>query len=294
MKRPLSLWLLFPRVIILLLAAFLLIPGAWAQPTGCYVRLEDASGYTPTSAQINELEAAAAGLCSVFDSAGFQGQFKVYDFGFYLHQEVTEGGYPEPFAKKILEVQELSPYYLLFGKQTDRSGIYTRIWVEMVLPDTGKFGCIDLLSPTLRDDIRKKVEFVTTNTHKTNGNDYLRFYLAEITGITMMKGIAAKYVDCCELHSKGVSACDAFVLPAYLTEVTYSGDDYIEMKQDGSTDFGQPFPKPHYLNTRGDNEQSPLAHVSGFHVLALAKFQGNAFYDAIKVRGKGKVPTIGT
>ena len=85
-------WLLF-------LAAYL--SAARAQQGPHFIRLEDASGYTPTSEQLAELEAAASELCAVFDSAGFGGQFKVYDFGFYLHHEATTGGYPEPFARKI-------------------------------------------------------------------------------------------------------------------------------------------------------------------------------------------------
>jgi hypothetical protein len=124
------------HAIIFALALFLFPRTAAAQ--NCYVRLADASGYTPAAEQIAALEQAAAALCAVFDSAGFGGQFKVYDFGFYLHQEYTTGGYPEPFARKVEEVAALSPYYLLFGKQSDRSGVYTRFWVDLSIPETGK------------------------------------------------------------------------------------------------------------------------------------------------------------
>jgi len=131
----------FRYFVTLFFASFFLISGLWAQPASCYVQLEDASGYTPTSEQLAELEAAACALIDSFP-AEFRDSFRVYDFGFYLHQEVTEGGYPEPFAKKILEVQDSSPYYLMFGKQTDRSGVYTRFWVEVKLPNSGIFSCL--------------------------------------------------------------------------------------------------------------------------------------------------------
>jgi len=53
------------------------------------VRLNDASGYTPTQTQLNDLEAAA---CRLIDSlpAEFRDSFKVFDFGFYLHNETFQ------------------------------------------------------------------------------------------------------------------------------------------------------------------------------------------------------------
>ncbi|MEQ1789999.1 MAG: hypothetical protein ABL857_06090 [Rickettsiales bacterium] len=89
-------------ILIGLMALFFDIRSLNAQ-SGCYVRLEDASGYEPNAMQLAELEQAAAALCVAFDSAGFGGQFKVYDFGFYLHHSVTAGGYPEPQGCFILQ-----------------------------------------------------------------------------------------------------------------------------------------------------------------------------------------------
>jgi hypothetical protein len=54
-----------------------------AATQNCYVPLDDASGYTPTSSQLAELQAAACGLI-VNHPVKFQDSFKVYDFGFYL------------------------------------------------------------------------------------------------------------------------------------------------------------------------------------------------------------------
>lgn len=61
-------------------ALFFNRPTLCAQSGACYVRLKDASGHEPSAAQVEALEQAAAALCAVFDSAGFGGQFKVYDF----------------------------------------------------------------------------------------------------------------------------------------------------------------------------------------------------------------------
>jgi len=263
----------------------------FAQP--CYIRLTDASGVNTDTYQ-PMLEAAACSLRAVFPSE-FQQSFKVYDVGFYLHNTVTSG-YPQIFEMAKTDVAAQSPYYLLFGKQTDKNGVYTKFWVDLKLPNTGKFGCIDLLSPTLRSDIKKKVEHVTVMTYAQNENLFFQYARAEKAAMAALQKIVADFVECCDLqarNSESTSACNAFLFPALLNEVTFSGEHYIEMKRDGDTDFGQPFPKPHYLSTRPNNGQSPLAHVSGFNVLALAKFSGNEKYATIKVRGKGETQVSG-
>ncbi len=159
----------------------------------CYVRLDDASGFN-TDAYQADLQAAAAKLCAIFDTTGFAGQFKVYDFGFYLHQENTTGGYPEPFAQKIQEVQALSPYYLLFGKQTDRTGVYTRFWVELKMPQTAHFSCMTNLQ---RDIYGKRVEKVTTDKYFEKGNVITAYYEAEIAGIEELHRILTEIIECC-------------------------------------------------------------------------------------------------
>ena len=132
----------------------------------CYERMEDASGFN-TNAYQDTLQAAAAKLCAILDTMGFAGQFKVYDFGFYLHQENTTGGYPEPFAQKITEVQDSSPYYLLFGKQTDKNGIYTKFWIALKMPDTAQFSC---MTPLQRDVYGKRVEKRITDKYAEKNN----------------------------------------------------------------------------------------------------------------------------
>jgi hypothetical protein len=193
-------------------------------------------------------------------------------------------------------VQSLSPYYLLFGKQTDESGIYTRFWVDLKVPETGKFGCIDLLSPTLRGDIKKKVEYVTTTTYTNEGGLYFQYAWAEKAAIEVLQKIASDFVECCDLQARNIessNACNSFLFPAVLKEVTYSGEHYIEMKRDGETNFGELFPKPHFLSSRVLNEQSPFACVSGFNIAASTAFDGNEFFETVKVRGKGEIQVNG-
>lgn len=132
-----------------------------------------ASGIKPSQSQINALETAA---CRLLDSlpGAYADSFKVVDFGFYLHNENTNGGYPEVFHKVIDEVgaEASSKYYLIFGKQTDKMGICTKIWVALNLPNQDIFYCIDQLSPNLRNDLTDKYGIIANSIHDTNEKDY--------------------------------------------------------------------------------------------------------------------------
>ena len=140
----------------LLVVVFLVVIGVGlGYGQGCYVPLDDASGHTPTSPELASLEAAACELQQAFPQE-YQDSFVVYDFGFYLHQEQYEGGFPQVFADKLAEVEQLSPYFLLFGRQTDQSGVNSRMWMGMKLPDTGAFECHE-------DDFYSMVEFRVPN-----------------------------------------------------------------------------------------------------------------------------------
>jgi len=161
----------------------------------CYVRLDDASGFNTDTYQ-DTLQAAAAKLCAIFDTTGFAGQFKVYDFGFYLHQENTTGGYPEPFAQKIAEVQTLSPYYLLFGKQTDKTGVYTKFWVDLMLPDTSFFYCIDL-TQNLRTNLKAKFQIIANTTYHTNGMSPNKYSESEVATIDSLRLYLLSLKECC-------------------------------------------------------------------------------------------------
>jgi|GEM_PF-5781593 len=176
-----------------------------AAAQNCYVPLDDASGYTPTASQLAELEAAA---CRLIDSlpAAFQDSFKVYDFGFYLHNETQQGGYPEAFQWAIDTVQGLSPYYLLFGKQTDRSGVYTRFWVELRLPTRAQFACIDEFKLKI---IEQQIELVINQKYQSFGSSFFRYADAEISGMKKLQDIIFKYTDCCLCCGNKQSGCES-------------------------------------------------------------------------------------
>jgi hypothetical protein len=205
----------------------------------CYVRLEDASGFNTDEYQ-DSLQAAAAKLCAIFDSTGFAGQFKVYDFGFYLHQENTTGGYPEPFAQKLAEVQGLSPYYLLFGKQTDKSGVYTKFWVDLVLPDTGKLSCLDSISLTLRDEIIDKIKISTNIIYEELGNSQDKYSQLEIAVIDSLTQILDRFLSCCDYQPRGGGTCSTCIFTQEEIFQKLLDNDFVInfVKINSDTDFG--------------------------------------------------------
>jgi hypothetical protein len=145
------------------------------------------------------LDALERAACRLRDSlpTAFQNSFKVYDFGFYLHNENMVGGYPEMFQTAITQVETQSQYYLLFGKQTESTGIYTKFWVAMKLPNQDIFYCIDQLSPSLRGDLTAKYGIIANAVHDTNEKAYFRYHEAEIKTIDSLRTYVTALKECC-------------------------------------------------------------------------------------------------
>lgn len=238
-------------VTLVTILAFLLLdmPALRAQAP-CYVRLEDASGYVPTATQLVELEQAAASLCAAFDSAGFGGQFKVYDFGFYLHHSATTGGYPEPFAQKVAEVAGLSPYYLVFGKETDKSGVCKRFWVDLKLPDTGIFECIDLASLGLRASVEAKLGLLSNAIHEEHGYSPFAYHLGEIVAMDTLIQFVADNATCCDPGSRPANICETCKL---------SEDDLVSLLLLNQFDVDSCT----ILSSTGNDNTSLSSHVVG-------------------------------
>ncbi len=189
---------------ILIIALFLGLNAtffAQLNAQSCYVRLFDASGITPTQYQLDALENAACRLRDSLPTA-FQNQFKVYDFGFYLHNENMIGGYPEMFQTAITQVETQSQYYLLFGKQTDPNGIYTKFWYALKMPTTAQFSCMTALQ---REVYKKRVEVKTNEKYAANQNAYFTYHEAEIAGIQELTKIISEIKDCCVANRNGVA-----------------------------------------------------------------------------------------
>lgn len=172
----------------------------------CYVQLADMSGFDTAPYQ-SQLEDAACELIQEFPS-DVQNQFKVFDFGFYSLNESMQGGFQAVWDKVIQDAASQSPYYLLFGKQSDRTGVYTKFWLDLKLPTDGKFSCFE-------SDFYNKIEFKVLQKvnadYASNGNSPYSYSGAEIEGIEELKDWITEIVNCCdpELRYKnnGCSLC---------------------------------------------------------------------------------------
>ena len=112
----------------------------WTQGNSqCYIQLGDYSGFD-TSPYLDTLEAAACDLIRSLPSE-FQNQFRVYDFGFYRLNEYMEEGVDKIWQEMIRQVEQMTPYYLIFGKESSTQGIYSTIRVAVKLPLAESFGC---------------------------------------------------------------------------------------------------------------------------------------------------------
>jgi hypothetical protein len=167
---------------------------AYLQSQNCYQSFFDASGVQLSQQELAVLENTA---CRLIDSMPlvYQDSFKVFDIGFYLLNEVTSG-YPAAFQKAIEQAKATSKYYLLFGRQTDKLGINTKFWVDLRLPESDIFNCLDTVS-TFRDKISVKYDLIANVIHKKNNKISQLYPLAEIGTIDSLINFIAKTRVCC-------------------------------------------------------------------------------------------------
>jgi len=114
--------LLIPKPLLLLLFSLLLGAGGKSQ---CYIQLGEYSGFD-TSPYFEGLDAVACDLVRSLPPE-FQNQFRVYDFGFYSLNEYMAGGVDQIWQDAIRQAEQRTPYYLIFGKESNIGGIYSTI-----------------------------------------------------------------------------------------------------------------------------------------------------------------------
>lgn len=169
---------------VILILAFATI----GQSQNCYEVIANMSGFDTTPYQ-TELESAACELRNAFP-AEFQDQFKVYDLGFYSQNEFMQGGFQSVWDKVVSEIP--TDYYLIFGKQSDQSGIYTKFWVDINLP----FGndCIDDVA---LKSIIDNCKWVTDDKYADLGRNPFNYNAAELEGMNFLKNKIEYIVEYC-------------------------------------------------------------------------------------------------
>ncbi|MEY3241621.1 MAG: hypothetical protein RIR11_3060 [Bacteroidota bacterium] len=180
----------------------------FAQAQDYYIQKDDAG--LNTALYQDSLEQHAKDLVFAIPEGPLRDAFRVYGFGFYQHSEVTDG-YPAAFEKMRTQIASETPYYLIFGKQTDETGVYTRFWVDVKLPEGGAFNCWDDISGNLRSDIGDKIDFTTKNTYSLLNRSSTKYQLAEMAAMDSLRNIILKFIGCCNNSNTSSAYCNGCV-----------------------------------------------------------------------------------
>lgn len=134
-----------------------------------YVRLSDASGINSDANQAN-LEAAAEDLALAMPEE-VQDSFKIFDFGSYLLQEITDSSYAGFFNLAKKRATSISKYYLLIGKKSSTEGIFTGFELALKLPTIGIYACADNSEPEWRTWLQQYIYRILIVNAKTLSPD---------------------------------------------------------------------------------------------------------------------------
>lgn len=162
----------------------------------CHIELTDASGFNTQPYQ-TVLENEACQLRDAFPTE-FQSQFKVIEVGFYLLSPQTIQNVPPQFSYAKNQAESTSQFYLLIGKQTDVQGLYTKFWVDIKLPQTDVFYCLNESKLAL---IKEAVTLKIEEKYTAMGRSPHRYAEAEIVGMNYLKSIinSIKSGNCCPI-----------------------------------------------------------------------------------------------
>ena len=139
---------------------------AFGQDDVCYKQLEDGSGYD-ASAFLNTLEPKACLVRSKFPDS-LESEFRVYDFGYYLHSTKYQGD----FQTELLDFPQFqdsitTDYYLIITKSTTDQGVYSGYEVFLNLPTVAPFH--NLISADITA-IARLVKYEIESIHVPGGN----------------------------------------------------------------------------------------------------------------------------
>jgi hypothetical protein len=206
-----------------------------------YIRLDDFSGLN-TDAYQSQLEAEAKALINTFP-ATLRDSFKVIDFGFYLQNQHFEGSYPSVFQDAIKDAAKKSKYFLLFGKQTDDNGIYTKFWVEIRLPNYGSFSCFHKGNSLAI--LEEQIRLETENYYNKQNKFHYTYSIAEIYGMQALKGQVSKITQCCV--NGQLTGCGSCVFNMDEMGVYLFNQGFVEIEFSDATIT--PYGQYNYLNS---------------------------------------------
>lgn len=153
-----------------------------------FIRITDATIPPPSSAELSKIEFAIQQAIDILPNAD-KPLFKVYDIGFYVHNDNINSGV-SPIWEKIkteTESDPISDYYLIFGRESNNNRQDSKIRVKLKLPSTTAFNC---LSNEERENIEKYIEQVA------NDKKNVGYINAELTSLDLLKDYLYKIIKC--------------------------------------------------------------------------------------------------
>ncbi len=153
-----------------------------------YNVVADLTGMSPSSQEIIDLEAVSNTTKAQLPS-DLQSKFKVYDFGFYSLTRFMQGGYDAVWeeVKSRVAAKPESDYYIIFGRESSDAGPNTKIRVELELPRTSQFNCLD---EEKRNNVEKYVQAVANQNLSTSA------YQGEIKALEILEAYIYKIIEC--------------------------------------------------------------------------------------------------
>lgn len=209
----------------------------------CYVQFFDGSGYIPSPTEHVQLEGAACNLLQAFPQ-NMRGSFGVFDCGFYLHNESMPGQFPHFFETAVNMAKAQKEYYLVFGRQTDHTGVNTKIWVALNLPKTGSFACMSELEFAISSD--KMYELCNSSLQPGMPSSAM---LAEVAAMNALRDIVLHAVECC--YVSGLRRAEECTMPLveeyYKKKFTLKSVSFLNTQPIKDDITGESITAPHWL-----------------------------------------------
>jgi hypothetical protein len=184
------------KLIFITLLSLLAVSG-WGQN---YVRLGDAIAITPNESDLQKLELTIDSIHLVLPE-GMQDSFKVFDFSYYIFNEFMVGlSSPAIWDEKIIQVSSISKYFILFGREYNKSDEKLKWRVKIKLPEGSEYRC----SNPEQFQIIENYLISSLNSNNILATNWSQ---AEINELKHAKIHINKLYNCCDANR---TSCDSY------------------------------------------------------------------------------------
>lgn len=270
----------------------------------CYENLGELTG-APQEIFLSDLETNSCLLRDEFP-VEFQNDFRVFDIGFYAHSESMYGHTDDLWQSAISEASSKSTYYLLIGRELNASGAYSKIRIDLVLPTTGVFECVnDNYLQVIKNTVESPVAYDKNwNSYPGNvftGINNLRIYIKRIKTCCENGGTLESCGNCPINLNEASALLKSYGYSPIIGDVTISDKSYsnITSEYDINIDYRDAsYSYTDHLEVIGSNDvQVRVKYYDENNCTDLMSFKELAYneadyYEDIIILNFGNAPTI--